>query len=116
VRATLVPQALASIIITVRLYVEVALKLLVARLVLLRCLPSVRVGDCVVQYYDDPLGTVHLSALVLLPINIYTYLAHSYSAATQDQISLRALKEEGAARMVSRIASSLSATLDSILW
>jgi hypothetical protein len=115
VRAALVPQALASIVITVRLYVEVALKLLVARLVLLRCLPSVRAGDRVVRYRDDPLGAVHLSALVLLPVNIHTRLAYSYSAATQDQISLRALKEEGAARMVSRIASSLSATLDGVL-
>jgi hypothetical protein len=116
VRAALVPQALASIVITVRLYIEVTLKLLIARLVLLRCLPSVRAGDRVVRHRDDPLGVVHLSALVLLPINIHTRLAHSYSAATQDQISLGALKEEGAARMVSRIASSLSATLDGVLW
>jgi hypothetical protein len=58
------------------------LKLLIARLVLLRYLPSVRTGDCVIRHCDDPLGAVHLSALVLLPINIYTRLAHSYSATT----------------------------------
>jgi hypothetical protein len=43
-----------------------------------------RTGDCVIQHYDDPLGIVHLSALVLLPVYIYICLAHSYSAATRD--------------------------------
>jgi hypothetical protein len=74
-----------------------------------------RAGNYIIRYRDNLLGIVYLSALMLLPIYIYTRLTHSYSAATRDQISLRALKEEGTAQIVSRITGSLSATLNSVL-
>jgi hypothetical protein len=106
--ATLTPQTSSDVEVAVRFHVEVAPELPVSRLVLLRRLPSVRPGNRVVVQSDDFLDAIDERTVVLLPVDVHAGDAHPNSAAGRGrgQVVLAAIEEEGAVRVVSRIASS----------